>query len=131
MNSAVGALSYSLDTRVKGTPVVVYNAVTYPVKAVVEAEIPLAAKAKGVAVYGPDGRRVAAQILSREGDKAVIAFAADVKSVGYAVYDVRPGIARQIVGAESERQYDREWRLQVDARQERRHRVARGQALRP
>ena len=90
MNSAVGALSYSLDTRVKGTPVVVYNAVTYPVKAVVEAEIPLAAKAKGVAVYGPDGRRVAAQILSREGDKAVIAFAADVKSVGYAVYDVRP-----------------------------------------
>ena len=90
MNTAVGALSYSLDTRVKGTPVVVYNAVTYPVKAVVEAEIPLAAKAKGVAVYGPDGRRVAAQILSREGDKAVIAFAADVKSVGYAVYDVRP-----------------------------------------
>ena len=90
MNSAVGALSYSLDTRVKGTPVVVYNAVTYPVKAVVEAEIPLVAKAKGVAVYGPDGRRVAAQILSREGDKAVIAFAADVKSVGYAVYDVRP-----------------------------------------
>ena len=45
MNSAVGALSYSLDTRVKGTPVVVYNAVTYPVKAVVEAEIPLVAKA--------------------------------------------------------------------------------------
>lgn len=90
MNTAVGALSYSLDTRVKGTPVVVYNAVTYPVKAVVEAEIPLAAKTKGVAVYGPDGRRVAAQILSREHDKAVIAFAADVKSVGYAVYDVRP-----------------------------------------
>ena len=90
MNTAVGALSYSLDTRVKGTPVVVYNAVTYPVKAVVEAEIPLSAKTKGVAVYGPDGRRVAAQILSREGDKAVIAFAADVKSVGYAVYDVRP-----------------------------------------
>lgn len=41
-----------------------------------------------MAVHGPDGRRVA-QILSREGDKAVIAFAADVKSVGYAVYDVR------------------------------------------
>ena len=41
------------------------------------------------------------------------------------------GIARQIVGAESERQYDRERRLQGDARQERRHRVARGQALRP
>lgn len=89
MNTAVAALSYSLDTRVKGTPVVVYNAVTYPVKAVVEAEVPLAAKAKGVAVYGPDGRRVAAQIVRREANKAVVAFAADVKSAGYAVYDVR------------------------------------------
>ena len=90
MNTAVGALSYSLDTRVKGTPVVVYNAVTYPVKAVVEAEVPLAAKAKGVAVYGPDGRRVPAQVVSREGGKAVIAFAAAVQPAGYAVYDVRP-----------------------------------------
>lgn len=90
MNTAVGALSYSLDTRVKGTPVVVYNAVTSPVKAVVEAEVPLAAKARGVAVCGPDGRRVAAQVVSREGGKAVVAFAASVGPVGYAVYDVRP-----------------------------------------
>ena len=90
MSTAVGALSYSLDTRVKGTPVVVYNPVTYAAKSVVEATVPLAAKAKGVAVYGPDGKRVATQILSREGDRAKIAFTAGVASVGYAVYDVRP-----------------------------------------
>lgn len=90
MSTAVSALSYSLDTRAKGTPVVVYNPVTYAAASVVEAEVPLAATAKGVAVYGPDGRRVPAQVLSREGDRAKIAFAAKVASVGYAVYDVRP-----------------------------------------
>lgn len=89
MNTAVGALSFSLDTRVKGTPVVVYNPVTYRTRAVVEATVPLSDKAKGVAVYGPDGGRVAAQVLSREGDRAQILFAADVASAGYAVYDVR------------------------------------------
>jgi len=90
MSTAVGAFSYSLDTRVKGTPVVVYNAVTYPVGAVAEAEIALADKARGVAVYDPDGRRVPAQILSRGEGKARIAFAASVGAAGYAVYDVRP-----------------------------------------
>ncbi|MEG2369904.1 MAG: glycoside hydrolase family 38 C-terminal domain-containing protein [Alistipes sp.] len=96
MNTAVGALSYSLDTRVKGTPVVVYNPVTYPVAGIVEVRVPLAAKTKAVAVYAPDGRRVEAQIVRRDADQAVIAFAADVASVGYAVYDVRPsaGVTR-------------------------------------
>lgn len=90
MTTAVGALSHSLDTRVKGTAVVVYNPVTYAAASVVEATVPLAVKAKGVAVYGPDGRRVPAQVVSRSGDRAKIAFAAEVPSVGYAVYDVRP-----------------------------------------
>ena len=80
--AAVGALSHSLDTRVKGTPVVVYNPVTYDLRDLVEAEVPLDARAKGVAVYAPSGRRVAAQILSREGDRARILFAADVKAAG-------------------------------------------------
>lgn len=48
MTAAVGALSHSLDTRVKGTPVVVYNPVTYDLRDLVEAEVPLDARAKGV-----------------------------------------------------------------------------------
>ena len=47
MTAAVGALSHSLDTRVKGTPVVVYNPVTYDLRDLVEAEVPLDARAKG------------------------------------------------------------------------------------
>ncbi len=90
MSTAVGALSYSLDTRTKGTPVVVYNPVTYDARDIVEAEIELDPKYRTVAVYAPSGKRVAAQVIGRNGSKARIIFAADVPSAGYAVYDVRP-----------------------------------------
>ena len=118
MTAAVGALSHSLDTRVKGTPVVVYNPVTYDLRDLVEAEVPLDARAKGVAVYAPSGRRVAAQILSREGDRARILFAADVKAAGYAVYDVRPasGVAKSSALKASERTLEnRIYRVELDA----------------
>ena len=118
MTAAVGALSHSLDTRVKGTPVVVYNPVTYDLRDLVEAEVPLDARAKGVAVYAPSGRRVAAQILSREGDRARILFAADVKAAGYAVYDVRPasGVAKSSALKASERTLEnRIYRIKLDA----------------
>ena len=114
MTAAVGALSHSLDTRVKGTPVVVYNPVTYDLRDLVEAEVPLDARAKGVAVYAPSGRRVAAQILSREGDRARI----DVKAAGYAVYDVRPasGVAKSSALKASERTLEnRIYRVELDA----------------
>ena len=118
MTAAVGALSHSLDTRVKGTSVVVYNPVTYDLRDLVEAEVPLDARAKGVAVYAPSGRRVAAQILSREGDRARILFAADVKAAGYAVYDVRPasGVAKSSALKASERTLEnRIYRVELDA----------------
>jgi len=118
MTAAVGALSHSLDTRVKGTPVVVYNPVTYDLRDLVEAEVLLDARAKGVAVYAPSGRRVAAQILSREGDRARILFAADVKAAGYAVYDVRPasGVAKSSALKASERTLEnRIYRVELDA----------------
>ena len=102
----------------KGTPVVVYNPVTYDLRDLVEAEVPLDARAKGVAVYAPSGRRVAAQILSREGDRARILFAADVKAAGYAVYDVRPasGVAKSSALKASERTLEnRIYRVELDA----------------
>ena len=97
---------------------VVYNPVTYDLRDLVEAEVPLDARAKGVAVYAPSGRRVAAQILSREGDRARILFAADVKAAGYAVYDVRPasGVAKSSALKASERTLEnRIYRVELDA----------------
>ena len=88
MNTAVGATSYSLNTQVKGVPVIVYNPTTYTAKSEVEATIPI--KTKAVAVYSPDGKEVPSQIIGDSEQGTRIVFAANVKSVGYAVYDVRP-----------------------------------------
>lgn len=61
---------------------------------------------------------MAAQILSREGDRARILFAADVKAAGYAVYDVRPasGVAKSSALKASERTLEnRIYRVELDA----------------
>ena len=85
--SATEAVASNLDTRVKGTAIVVYNPLSVAREDVVEA---LVALPKGdIRVIGPDGRAVPAQ---HEGDKVV--FVAKVPSVGWAVYDVRSVVGR-------------------------------------
>ncbi len=118
MTTAVGALSYSLNTHVKGIPVVVYNPVTYAARDFVEAEVALNPKYAGVAVYSPSGKRVPAQVISRNGDLARIIFAADVPSVGYAVYDVRPaksGLKAKSLRAGERTLENRVYKLTLDA----------------
>ncbi|MDR1602051.1 MAG: alpha-mannosidase [Tannerella sp.] len=88
--TAVGAVSRTLDTRVKGIPVIVYNPVAQKRKDIVTATLALDAKTTDVAVIHPDGGKVPAQILSRNGNQATIAFAADVESVSFSVHDVIP-----------------------------------------
>ena len=66
LTTSVGAVSRALDTRVKGTPVVIYNPAGFPVSDVVEVTLP-AAGAK-FAVYDDKGARVPSQVLdSRDG----------------------------------------------------------------
>lgn len=87
---------------------------------------------QGVAVYAPSGRRVAAQILSREGDRARILFAADVKAAGYAVYDVRPasGVAKSSALKASERTLENRI-YRVEPGRQRRYPLDPRQACRP
>lgn len=90
MRAASGAVSQGLDTRTKGLSVLVYNPAAYERTSVVEASVPFAKAPTGVAVYGPDGRKVPSQLLSYSSGEAKIIFSADMKPVSYAVYDVRP-----------------------------------------
>ncbi len=90
VKAEVAAAGKILDTRVSGTPVVVYNAITARNNDVVKVVVNLPAKYDGVAVYAPSGKKVNSQIIAREGDMATVAFAADSQSMGIAVYDVRP-----------------------------------------
>ncbi|MDR1406492.1 MAG: glycosyl hydrolase-related protein [Tannerella sp.] len=88
--TAVGAVSRALDTRGKGTPVIVYNPVAQTRKDIATATVALDAKTVNVAAVNPEGKKIPAQILSRQGNRATIAFAADVEPVGFSVYDVIP-----------------------------------------
>ena len=85
LTSATQSIASSLDTQVKGTPVLVYNPLNIAREDVVEATIP-GSLTKGVSVFGPDGKEVPAQV-----ENGKVLFLAKVPSVGYAVFDVRPG----------------------------------------
>ena len=91
LTSATAAVASALDTRVKGTAIVVYNPLNIAREDVVKITmafpqgVPLA-----VRVVGPDGKEVPAQLESRKNGAATVLFLVKVPSVGYAVYDVRP-----------------------------------------
>ncbi len=100
------AVSAGLDTRVAagGVPIVVYNPLSIARQDVVEATVTLPADAgSGLTVFGPDGRAVPTQITSRNGDQATLLFLANAPSVGYAVYEARPGADAAAVAARRSR----------------------------
>lgn len=89
LKSSVGAIAGQLDTRTKGTPVVLYNALGYETTDLVELEIESAKCPGKVAVYNEQGKEVASQLLSYVDGKVHILTEATVPANGYAVYDVR------------------------------------------
>ncbi|MCM1449120.1 MAG: discoidin domain-containing protein [Clostridiales bacterium] len=91
--NAAGAMIAALDTRVEGIPIVLYNPLSFVRTDVAEAQIECASRPDDVKVVGPDGQEVLTQVAGYDAASgiATIAFAATVPSLGYAVYDVRPG----------------------------------------
>ena len=78
-----------MDTRVKGTPVILYNALGFPVQDIAEVEITLPSAPKGITVYDMNGKKVAAQLLNYADGNAQLLIDASVPATGYAVYDIR------------------------------------------
>ena len=91
LTSSVSAVAGQLDTRVKGIPVILYNAHSFPVTDLAEVVLDMPKSPKGFTVYDDKGKKVAAQMLSYENGKARLLIAASVPASGYAVYDVREG----------------------------------------
>lgn len=88
LSNATEGVSAALNTETKGVPLVVFNALNIAREDVVEAGVDLPfAKPKTVRVTGPDGKEVPAQISHGK-----VIFLAKTPSVGYAVYDVQPGL---------------------------------------
>jgi alpha-mannosidase len=87
LTNATQGVSAALDTQAKGIPLVVFNSLGIPREDIVEAKIDFpGGMPPAVHVVEPNGKEIPAQI---SGDKVL--FAAQVLSVGYAVYDVQPG----------------------------------------
>lgn len=88
LSSSVNAVAGLMDTRVKGTPVILYNALAFPVSDVAEIILEMPKAPKGFTVYDTKGKKVASQLISYEKGKARLLIAATVPAAGYAVYDV-------------------------------------------
>lgn len=95
LTTSVGAVSEKMDTRVKGIPVVFYNALGFPVTDMVEVAIEAPKLPKGVSVYDATGKKVASQLLSYQDGKMNLLVEATVPPTGYAVYDVRLSSSHQ------------------------------------
>ncbi|MDT5268489.1 MAG: alpha-mannosidase [Acidobacteriota bacterium] len=91
LTSATESIVGGMDTRGKGTPVVVYNPLNVEREDVVEADISSVGDdlPKAFRVTDEHGREVPAQIVDGGSGASKILFLAHVPSVGYAVYDVR------------------------------------------
>lgn len=94
LTSATEGVASGLDTRAKGTPIVVYNPLNVQREDVVEASVNFPnGMPQAVRVFAPDGREVPAQLSNGK-----VLFAAKVPSVGYAVYDVVGDVVGDVGG---------------------------------
>ena len=89
IESSISALASTMDTDVRGIPVVVYNPVSVRNVEAVKMEVALPEGYEDVAVYDAKGTRVKSQILGKNGKKAVIAFASDMLPLSISVYELR------------------------------------------
>ena len=87
------AILSALDTNAQGTPVAVYNPLSITREDPVEVLLPFVGQfPEVITAFGPDGKPVPTQILGREGDSLRVLFVAKAPPVGYAIYDLRPGV---------------------------------------
>jgi alpha-mannosidase len=88
LSSATEGVAAALDTQTKGAAIVIFNPLNIVREDLVEASIDFPnGMPASVRVIAPGGKEFPAQISDGK-----IIFAAKVPSVGYAVYDVQPGI---------------------------------------
>lgn len=138
LNSRVSAIARNLDTNVSGTPLVIYNAETFPVENLVTVDLPSADRK--YTVQDAQGKTVPSQIVTTTKGQAQLIFRAQVPSTGYAVYSYKPaGGNKQAAPANTTVIENSCYRLTVDAngditsifdKQAQRDMVASGQAFR-
>ncbi|HET6200672.1 MAG TPA: glycoside hydrolase family 38 C-terminal domain-containing protein, partial [Candidatus Acidoferrales bacterium] len=102
LSSATESIASQLDTQGKGAAIVVFNPLSIQREDVVQVTLPFSHGApSGFNVTGPDGKEVPSQIDETTGDSnngaVKVLFFADVPSVGFAVYHMRPSYVLPVV----------------------------------
>ncbi|SYZ72066.1 putative Alpha-mannosidase [Candidatus Zixiibacteriota bacterium] len=112
LENASEAVSSALNTKVKGTPIVVYNPLAVEREDAVEATVVFDGPApSAIQVFDPSGKETPSQILASYGDSLKILFLAKIPSAGYGVFDAIPAkgaskfkntlnISNQVLGSE-------------------------------
>lgn len=91
LTDSVGGIARTLDTRVRGVPLIVYNPLAIEREDVVEAAVTYeGTPPRAVEVYDPSGKAVPTQILEAREHELHILFLARTPSVSWNVFDVRP-----------------------------------------
>jgi len=91
LTGAIGAASRVLDTRARGTAIVVYNPLAIDREDTVEVALDFPAGApQAVRIYDAEAQETPSQILERVDHSMRVLFIAHVPSVGLSVYDARP-----------------------------------------
>ena len=83
-------VAQALDTRTKGIPVVVNNALSIERSEPVEATVTFAGNTKAFRVFNNSGKEVLSQFIKKDGDKYTILFLATIPANGFEVYSVEP-----------------------------------------
>jgi alpha-mannosidase len=87
LRTSIAAVSRGLDTRAEGLPLVVFNPLAVARRELVTAEVPWGGGE--VAVHGPGGERLPAQVEPQSPWLARLSFLAELPALGFAVFDVR------------------------------------------
>jgi alpha-mannosidase len=90
LSDAVGAVARGMDTQVKGIPLIVFNPLSIEREDIVEARITFSTAPKAIQVFDPNQREVPSQITKIDGNRITILLLANVPSLGFKAYDVRP-----------------------------------------
>ncbi|MEW5874250.1 MAG: glycoside hydrolase family 38 C-terminal domain-containing protein [Candidatus Zixiibacteriota bacterium] len=120
LENAISHVSTALDTRAKGTPLIVCNPVAMPREDIVEATIRFdGIVPEFVSVFDPKGKEVPSQVTDRRAGELTVVFLASTPSAGFAVYDVRPAksastMTTDLVATANSLENSR-YRVQIDA----------------
>ena len=88
LTTSVSGMAQRLNTQVKGTPLVVYNNESFPVKSIVT--IATDVKGDNYVVTEPNGKVVPSQVVETNGQRQLL-FEAEAPGVGMAVYSLKEG----------------------------------------